>query len=881
MHNRPYLQRASAKLTFDDAVAHLHHFCATLPTTQYTDLRPIFTFSGGPPDGKSKVISAKVLLPNSVDASVREACSSSQRFTEKLAKRDAAFEAYVALFNAGLVNENLLPLRYDEEITEASSTIDKRPSLVQVPAQMSFWSDLVAPKWETMPELYKSHITIYCEGLVMMQILMVLPLPFSRNNLSKNTYYELGPNLGVSLTAKLNTTSSEVYCPRQLSTYARATELLLGSVYRNRLHDKKNDFVCLFGPPHIEDLQEWLETNSGATPARALSYDNANGLQTGLIRNLAQSGRAYIFNGIERCQSEFQTSRHTPTVQSDSQHMIDERYLRAIRLTKKADVIRNFLPEPGLPDAHVDILPVSGCEIENLPFFFSRFGLLVPSIMHQLDVQAVAESLCSNLLPSLEIEDIRLIIMATCAPAAQEQVNYQRLEFIGDSLLKFFTSLTLMAQHLNWHEGVLSGKKDHVVSNGNLSRSACRVGLPKYIRNAQFASKKWRPPYVSELLHNNSEETREMSTKTLADVVEALIGAAYLDGGEAKTLACLAVFLPEIPWAPLSQHHQTLGRSYELDIKFPPNFTYVEQLINHTFNQKSLLIEALTHPSHQGPNSSASYQRLEFLGDSILDNIVVRGTYDHQPPIPTPSLHLIRTALVNASFLAFLCLSHSASHSRTEIASEPGHPIITTQTTVSRYLWEYMRHTNSAVRISQQACFARYKLLQCPIVEALRQGKEYPWVLLTQLDAPKYFSDIIESLLGAIYIDTSGSLAACEAFLDRLGIMTYLRRIICEDVALLHPKEKLGQLADTETVRYIRRREQEGEGDTAGKEAGEEDVEKELEDQPGSLTCVVAVGDREIVQVRDGINILEVETRAAAEAVRILEMEGRRLPKTM
>ena len=781
------------------------------------------------------------------------------------------------------MNENLLPLRYDEEIIEATSTVDKRPSLVQVPAQMSFWSDLIAPRWAMMPDLYKSHITIYCEEVVVMQILMVLPLPFPRNKFSENLCYELGWNLGISLTAKVSAISSEVHCPQRLSNYARTTELLLNSVHKNRIKDGKMDFVCLFGPADIEDFHQWLEMNSGATPARSLSYDNVDGLQIGLIRNLAKSGVPYIFGGIESCQGESRISQiscQAPIVQSESPHMQDERYLRAIRLTKKADFTRKFSAGADLPDARADILPVSECEIENLPFALSRFGLLVPSIMHQIDVEAVAESLRSSLLASLEIKDLRLIIMAISTPAAQEKDNYQRLEFVGDSLLKFFTSLTLMAQHLNWHEGILSGKKDHVVSNGNLSLSACRVGLPKYIRSTQYASKKWRPLYVSDLLPN-SEEPREMSTKTLADVVEALIGAAYLDGGEAKTLTCLAVFLPEISWAPLSQHHQNLGKSYELDVKFPPNFTHAEQLINHTFHRKPLLVEALTHPSHQGPNASASYQRLEFLGDSILDTIVVRGAYSFQPPVATPSLHLIRTALVNAPFLAFLCLTLCASHARTEIVSKPGHSVVTAQILVSQHLWEYMRHTSSAIPISQQACFARYKLLQGLILDALWQGTEYPWVLLAQLDAPKYFSDLIESLLGAIYIDTSGSLAACEAFLDRLGIMTYLRRILCENVALLHPKEKLGQLADTETVKYICQREMKGDRDTIDKGAGDDDIEKGSEDEPGKWTCVVTIGERDIMKVRDGINRMEVETRAAAEAVRTLEMEGRKLPKRM
>lgn len=810
-----------------------------------------------------------------MDASVREARSSFQWSTEKFAKRDAAFEAYIALFHAGLVNENLLPLRYDKEIADISSAVPKRPSLVEVATQMSFWSDLIAPKWETLPELCKSHITIYYEGTFMMRMLMVLPQLFP-----KNTCFEVGWNHGISFTAKVDGASSEFYCPQRISTYAGATELLLGSIYRNRMDDQKIDFVCLFAPANTEDLQDWLDSNRGATPASAICYDDVNESQIGLIRNLAKNRVPYIFDGTENCQGESQISHQISAISSDGQQVKNEQYLRGIRLTKEAGFVHKLVTQAGLPDAHAEILAVSECEVDNLPYGLSRFGLLVPSIMHQLDIHAVAESLCTTLLQSLKIADLRLVITATSAPAAGEADNYQRLEFIGDSILKFYTSLTIMAQHLNWHEGILSGKKDHVVSNGNLSLSACRTGLPKYIRTAQFTAKKWRPPYISDLLHNKSEATRLMSTKTLADVVEALIGAAYVDGGEEKTLACLAVFLPEVSWAPLSQYHRILCDSYELDVKFPPNFAHVEQLINHSFRHKALLLEALTHPSHQGPNSTASYQRLEFLGDSILDNIVVRGAYQHQPPIPTPSLHLIRTALVNGSFLAFLCLTLSASHARAEVVSEPDGSFSTVQTSVSQHLWQYMRHTNSGVRMSQQACLARYSLLQGPINEAIRRGEEYPWVLLAQLDAPKYFSDIIESLLGAIYIDTSGSLADCEAFLDRLGIVTYLRRIICEDVALLHPKEKIGQLAGTETVTYTRQRETTRDGgEIVEEELDAEEVEEKEEQEPGRLTCAVTVGDREIVRVRNGISVMEVETRAAAEAVRILEMEGRKLPR--
>lgn len=115
-------------------------------------------------------------------------------------------------------------------------------------------------------------------------------------------------------------------------------------------------------------------------------------------------------------------------------------------------------------------------------------------------------------------------------------------------------------------------------------------------------------------------------------------------------------------------------------------------------------------------------------------------------------------------------------------------------------------------------------------------------------------SDIVESLVGAIYIDTQGSLPACEAFLEHLGLMAYLRRVMDENVALLHPKEELGQLADREKVRY---------------ELGKEGMGREQR-----LTCKVFVGERQVVRVGDGIGVMEVQTRAADGACRVLRERG-------
>jgi hypothetical protein len=102
------IESTDALLTLDNAQAHLYHFCAvsTLQASNYVDLRPEFTAE----EGGLRAWTATVTLPSFVHQDVRTASSSRAWASESTAIKDAAFEAYVALHNAGLVNDNLLPL---------------------------------------------------------------------------------------------------------------------------------------------------------------------------------------------------------------------------------------------------------------------------------------------------------------------------------------------------------------------------------------------------------------------------------------------------------------------------------------------------------------------------------------------------------------------------------------------------------------------------------------------------------------------------------------------------------------------------------------------------------------------------------------------------
>ena len=72
--------------------------------------------------------------------------------------------------------------------------------------------------------------------------------------------------------------------------------------------------------------------------------------------------------------------------------------------------------------------------------------------------------------------------------------------------------------------------------------------------------------------------------------------------------------------------------------------------IGHIFSQPDLLRRALTHRSHTTPHN----ERLEFLGDSVLNCVIAKHLYDTYPDVPEGDLSRLRSNLVNQKTLATL-----------------------------------------------------------------------------------------------------------------------------------------------------------------------------------------------------------------------------------
>lgn len=99
--------------------------------------------------------------------------------------------------------------------------------------------------------------------------------------------------------------------------------------------------------------------------------------------------------------------------------------------------------------------------------------------------------------------------------ANPDQDSNERLEFLGDAILGFVASEALVERNPSAREGYLSALKAHLVSSDHLYRCAIDLGLGNAL-----------------LLGRGEEQNGGRGRKALlADALEAIIAAMYLDGG--------------------------------------------------------------------------------------------------------------------------------------------------------------------------------------------------------------------------------------------------------------------------------------------------------------------------------------------------------------
>ena len=80
------------------------------------------------------------------------------------------------------------------------------------------------------------------------------------------------------------------------------------------------------------------------------------------------------------------------------------------------------------------------------------------------------------------------------------------------------------------------------------------------------------------------------------------------------------------------------------------SFNELQNILDYKFKDEDLLLEALTHQSYANENNISSYERLEFLGDAVIELVVSEYIF-HKVKCDAGCSTKIRASLVSTSYL--------------------------------------------------------------------------------------------------------------------------------------------------------------------------------------------------------------------------------------
>lgn len=211
-----------------------------------------------------------------------------------------------------------------------------------------------------------------------------------------------------------------------------------------------------------------------------------------------------------------------------------------------------------------------------------------------------------------------LLSQALTIPSCNAGFNNQRLETLGDAVLKLSTVVHLYNRFPHRHEGQLDVLRRNSVSNRTLLARAKEHGLEQYVTSEPRTTRIWRYTTPDDLQRDLSGShrsvVRRFPRRSLQDCMEATLGAAFVTGGIDMALRCgtaLGLSLGgSLPWG-----MRYSGRNPESPVS--TLFNELQEILNYEFRSGALLVEAVCHPSFRSPSTS-SYQRLEFLGDGAF-----------------------------------------------------------------------------------------------------------------------------------------------------------------------------------------------------------------------------------------------------------------------
>ncbi|CAH8833606.1 unnamed protein product [Trichobilharzia szidati] len=387
------------------------------------------------------------------------------------------------------------------------------------------------------------------------------------------------------------------------------------------------------------------------------------------------------------------------------------------------------------------------------------------------------------------------LIEPTTLLGARDAVNLERLEFYGDSFLHLISTLSVYGTSpQDASEGHLSWKRNSLVSNAHLCDIARDLTWYGYSTGRTFfPSEHFVPPCYtvsSEVSKYDARLYTRLYDKSLADMVEALLGCFLVHIGlpsavnllhylqicpvNWNTIKCDKEYKIDAPWHCLlhsendiasssnSRRHLLRASSQNSLATYKyrdlnEKYFRLQLKLDYRFRNIELLATAMTHQSSTNTEHWGNYQRLEFLGDSVMGFIVSNHLFRKCPHASPGKLSEMRSTIVSNNNLANTVVEH-------EIYAFIDSGVCDIKPCIDEIQSIHQRTDSICERI---------ELLMKKVGEGLNV---------------KILADVFESMLGAIFVDSNGNHAVLSSI-----ILRFLGRSIDYCIDKL-PKNPIQQL---------------------------------------------------------------------------------------
>eukprot|EP01083_Nonionella_stella_P045903 122993_1 len=347
-----------------------------------------------------------------------------------------------------------------------------------------------------------------------------------------------------------------------------------------------------------------------------------------------------------------------------------------------------------------------------------------------------------------------LLTESLTASSVCATMNYELLEFLGDGILKFVATDYLYIKFPFKDEGELTTMRSKLIQNETLSTYALAKSIPSYAIVTKFERKSHLPPCFNQAMKMKRRlDHKEMSQKRLADMVEAILGAAFKCGsGFEGVLDMLKWFGSEIRMEEYS-HCEADGHTALMN---KINVSELEAKLKYKFRRPIYAYEALSIAGSVSEHVRRA-QQLELLGDSVLDVLVTRKLCRAMPGGNPGTLTDGRRDVVCNDALAEM----AARMGLVELFINPK-PIVAD--TINDFFKLRKVRRDATPQSVFQIEGPGLPKKNAPRTRLAGELKSYP----------KLIGDLVEAIIGAVYLDSGRSLEAVwKVFGEHMALPKY------------------------------------------------------------------------------------------------------------